>query len=1126
MADFIDFLDPVTRQSFERAALGRQAQYNPEGTGMTPEEETSWLSRQLDASLGGLSYLGKLADKTFGARAARAGLNMLTGAETDPAELLSFLPLSDTLGLTRESNVVQGTDLLANAGLLTRGDDSWENQLAGFGAEVLFDPSTYLGIGPLTKAGQALSKSGGKLAPKLSGRIAAGEASLLDVGLPFQKAIFGADRIPIGTGAAGEWLARRPAEWIGKPVSALARGAEAYPGEWAKKVIGVNPVTAVGELGDAVYRQGRRLFDTRAAEAATRFGQKLAEEKFVPELKAGQAAAEARWAESLTGLDDFAKKVPVDKRYDFNAALVQNAEGYRSDAEGRLASLGFQPDEITQILAVGDRVATQTRATIGAERAVGLLSKEATDVPEWAKQANIEAQAAGLPGPFPTSAFPTDYFPRTALNPEKGLGFPLPQNLSGIGQFQDARTEIFRGIPGGTLGIEKLVRDPALSGFQRTTGPLGVQDELLKTITGHGMGPTPAAWQGTPWGDAAWEGAQKQAKQLADYLEQIPEKVQKEGLFNLEFTGLAKARQMDSARVLASGNTVMAGLTQQAQPLAVLRKAGIPAVPVEEALAKAGLTHADPGEPGVAAQNLAAALGVSVNDLRNMAVPEEVAKDMFRIGQMWRTPEAVQPVIEMTDRVQNLFKSGVTSPFPAFHVRNLLTGITNMARADVLSWQAAKDMFNVLRGGTLSESSAAKLFPNMPLDEATKKFRELLIGNNVAFTRAGQVGETIGGVEPLSRTGLVPGELPDVGGQVRPLGQDVRQFLGGYIPEKGKLMQQANPLESLARETGTGPRSYFTPMRQGEKLGNTTEDWIRGTHFLGALLKGDNPAAAKLSTMKYQIDYGELTQFEKNVMRRVFPFYTFTRRNLPPILEDLATNPGKITSMVRLSAGVRDPGQFAPAFIGEGASMPIPGAPEGEQRYISGFGLPIEDEGLKSIGSILRGDTRRVLQMGLGMANPLVKFPFEQAFGTQLFSGRKLEELKPSPTVSLGGLIPDQTARAMTEVVANSPLSRAVGTVDRLMDPRKSIGATLVNLGTGVKLADVETDKQTDIAARRLLQDALTGTPGIRTRTEVYAPAAARPDLDPNQRLMLELMKSFDKRIQDRAAQDRLLHAR
>jgi hypothetical protein len=212
-------------------------------------------------------------------------------------------------------------------------------------------------------------------------------------------------------------------------------------------------------------------------------------------------------------------------------------------------------------------------------------------------------------------------------------------------------------------------------------------------------------------------------------------------------------------------------------------------------------------------------------------------------------------------------------------------------------------------------------------------------------------------------------------------------------------------------------------VKQGEKLGSAVEDWIRGSHFLGAKLRGMTDAEAKLSTMKYQIDYGDLTQFEANVMKRLFPWYTFSRKNLPPLLSDLAENPGKVTSALRVASGVREPGEFVPPYVAEGASVPIPGAPEGQRRYISSFGLPFEDEAVKTLGAVAQGDVRRTFQQLFGMAQPFVKLPAELATGTQMYSGRQLQDLQPYEFATLGGLLPEDVARQASQVIANTPAS-------------------------------------------------------------------------------------------------------
>src|SRR6478735_3910799 len=56
------------------------------------EADTSFLGNLMESSLGGLGYVGKVLNKTFGGRAIRGALG------GRPDELLSVLPFSDTLG--------------------------------------------------------------------------------------------------------------------------------------------------------------------------------------------------------------------------------------------------------------------------------------------------------------------------------------------------------------------------------------------------------------------------------------------------------------------------------------------------------------------------------------------------------------------------------------------------------------------------------------------------------------------------------------------------------------------------------------------------------------------------------------------------------------------------------------------------------------------------------------------------------------------------------------------------------------------------------------------------------------------------------------------------------------------
>jgi hypothetical protein len=82
-------------------------------------------------------------------------------------------------------------------------------------------------------------------------------------------------------------------------------------------------------------------------------------------------------------------------------------------------------------------------------------------------------------------------------------------------------------------------------------------------------------------------------------------------------------------------------------------------------------------------------------------------------------------------------------------------------------------------------------------------------------------------------------------------------------------------------------------LKTGFKIGKTVEDNARLAHFIDRLRKGDTAEAAAMSVKKYLFDYGDLTNIERNVLNRVFFFYSWTRKNLPLQLHSLVTTPWK-----------------------------------------------------------------------------------------------------------------------------------------------------------------------------------------------------------------------------------------
>lgn len=1060
---------------------------------LSPEEQDSLLGGVMEKSLGGLAYLGKVADKTFGGRALRGVLG------GHPEELLSVLPFSDTLGLTDEKNTVTGQDLNAQWGLTTPGDESLGNLAAGLGTEILLDPSTYVGLGPLTKAGLLARKAGAALpkglAPGMRGFDVAESAikPTLAPGLRPQDVIGAPRPHPTIPGMTvthrGETMLPEAAEQAGvhtgEPLRALlglgfpfAQPAVTFgTGPTAQRVARTLDRVGQAAAASAPVRAIRAAVDPEAGGAFTRQGQQLAADILRPEQRAiGRDVREA-----VTGFRQQADPL-LEKNPQVAAEVLRQAgESYRQEAVERALLGGFTPQEADALADLGEKMGGYGRGFLDPEQARGLNTRPLDDASEYfARTKNV--------------------LPRTA---KEGLFGGLArqfQEFSTTHGSQIGRDEVFQNIPGGTVTIN----DWAKSDYLRKLSPLNRAKFLEGELVGAGV----------PLSPASLEAAQKQAKQLSDLLETLPTEhvTQKQDFFRTDPFSDLEMRGLRSGRAQSGAETVFEGIKRYAGKIGDFQKEGTDFVPVEEVFKKLALDKTPyPGGQPIAHEIAATRLGLpNLNELKDYALPADVARDVMKLGQAWENPRQLTPLLAAADWASNLFKTAVTVPFPAFHTRNVLSGIFNMWRDDLSPGQIVsglKAAYNVLRGGDLKE-----MIPQLGGRTAAENTQALVraaVADRVAFTHeAGRAADTAPAV-----TQNVVQRAPRPGGSGGNLLQDVLSFGYNALPERGKLREQLNPLNVAGVNRA---EDTFFVTKAGRKVQSTLDDWLQLGHYIAKLKQGFDPATAGLSVKRYHNDYADLTSTERNILKRVIPWYSFSRKTLPPLLEDFASKPAKVAGALRATSHVRTPGEFVPEYVAEGASVPLPGAPEGQKRYLSSFGLPVEDESLKALGSFAQGDFTRGIQSLLGMSQPLVKAPLEYATGRQFFSGRRLEDLREYNTLKEAGLLDEQNGRVLTQFLANTPASRFLSTADKLTDERKGTLPTLFNLLTGARVTDVDAERSRDIAAKQLLGESLRGKPGVRVAEDVYVPAEKLPLLDPLEMQLYQAYRTASRDVQKR----------
>lgn len=179
---------------------------------------------------------------------------------------------------------------------------------------------------------------------------------------------------------------------------------------------------------------------------------------------------------------------------------------------------------------------------------------------------------------------------------------------------------------------------------------------------------------------------------------------------------------------------------------------------------------------------------------------------------------------------------------------------------------------------------------------------------------------------------------------------------------------------------------YTEAMRKATRA---VDNYSRLVGFIDRLRKGDTPEQAVAMVKKYLFDYFDLTPFEKRWMKRIIPFYTWMRKNIPLQVEMLLRKPGKYAATYEVT---RDIGEVpepeeVPDFILKSGGFRLPGEAGG--AYIIP-NMPYSD-----IGQIPTSlEEFRELS---AMINPMIRGPVEVLTNVALYSGRPLEMYPGEP---------------------------------------------------------------------------------------------------------------------------------
>ena len=243
--------------------------------------------------------------------------------------------------------------------------------------------------------------------------------------------------------------------------------------------------------------------------------------------------------------------------------------------------------------------------------------------------------------------------------------------------------------------------------------------------------------------------------------------------------------------------------------------------------------------------------------LENLWVRPDMGTQAIRGAQAFMGDVHNHPVVRYYDSFMKWWVSYTLPIFPAFHTRNKIGNLLNMQHAGFLD-DFGRDVFDGM------QSTRLQWMIHKGNIEDAKRLKFLIK----------EGGLEIDGLD-LHRLALENGVLNDgwfgrfsktISDQIDPARRNWKRWFPGHVD--------------------------FAPVHAGREVGRYIENGDRLTLFINRLRKGDTVEEAAAKVKKFLGDYRTeiMTPFERNFMARVFPFYRWSRFNVPLQFEQVLLN--------------------------------------------------------------------------------------------------------------------------------------------------------------------------------------------------------------------------------------------
>ena len=340
------------------------------------------------------------------------------------------------------------------------------------------------------------------------------------------------------------------------------------------------------------------------------------------------------------------------------------------------------------------------------------------------------------------------------------------------------------------------------------------------------------------------------------------------------------------------------------------------------------------------------------------AMPAQMARVIQRQHALLSSPKEIKGLLKTYDNVQNWWKKYSLATRPAWHTRNAIGNI----------WNAY--FIGGLTDARLYGEAAA-------IQRAMKQgddFLSTYIGKRTAKVHVDPNAKVAG--TDMTRQEIFDAAISKGVYESGLYGSDIGQ---GILSQSGK---QSNIIGATEWK---GINKMFA-------AGKTLENNARLALFIDGIKKGKSLDDAAFNVRKSLFDYSDLSDIEKRYMKRLFPFYTWTRKNIPAQFEAMVKHPDRANKInIMIDAMQGDTSKIDESDIEDWVKGQFPiflNAKESEDTYT--FITTMSYVPTAELNRLFQ-DPKGYADLTGGMLSPLLKLPIELMINYDTFRGKKID---------------------------------------------------------------------------------------------------------------------------------------